>query len=184
MKVYLVSPGQTEWSRQNRLSGALDIPLNDAGQAAVEALARTIAVDGITSVYCPTTLDGRQTAAIIARITKAKVYPRRELNQADPGLWQGLTAEELKRRHPHVYARWVKSPASVLPPRGEAFTMIFGRVGTMLAELKRHRTDDVVVCVVPSVIRRILAGRLRGLDPEAAAAELPEHDGLIDMVAI
>jgi phosphoserine phosphatase len=183
MKVYLVSPGQTDWTTQKRLNGSLDIPLNALGETAVEELARSLAGDRITTVYCPTALDGRQTATIIARITKAKVCPRRDLNEADPGLWQGLTAEELKRRHPHVYARWIKSPASVLPPRGEAFTMVFGRVSTVLDELKRHKSDDAVVCVVPSVIRRILAGRLRGLEPDALP-DVPEHDGGIDMVEI
>ncbi len=121
MKVILVSPGQTDWSASERVKGALDVPLNARGVGEVESLAARFAPEGVTRVYCPTTLDGTQTAKIIARITKAKVCPRKELNEAHPGLWQGLTAEELKRRHPHVYARWVKSPASVRPPRGEAF---------------------------------------------------------------
>ena len=175
MKVILVSPGQTDWSAQERLKGTLDVPLNAEGMEAVEKLAQGLSAQGIRTVYCPTTLDGKQTATIIARITKAKICALKELNEADPGLWQGLTAEELKRRHPHVYARWSKSPASVHPPRGEEFTMIFGRVQVVLAELKRHKSDDVVVCVVPSIIRGVLAGLLRGVEP--TAAEEPAEDG-------
>lgn len=183
MKVILVSPGQTDWSAQERLQGVLDIPLNAEGEAAVEKLAASLGTEGVKTVYCPTSLDGRQTATIIGRMTKAKVCARKELNEADPGLWQGLTAEELKRRHPHVYSRWIKSPASVHPPHGEEFTMIFGRVKMILAELRRHKKDEVVVCVVPSDIRRVLASLLAGKEIEATE-DLTGGDGGPEVVEL
>jgi phosphoserine phosphatase len=183
MRVILVSPGQTEWSAKNRLKGDLDVPLNDMGVTAVERMAEHWAGENITAVYCPTTLDGKQTATIIARITKAKMYPRKGLNEADPGLWQGLTEEELKRRHPHVYERWKKSPASVHPPRGEEFGMVFGRVQGMMAELGRHKGEEVIVCVVPSIIRGVLASLLRGNLTEELD-ELADQDGEVAIVEV
>lgn len=183
MKIILVSPGQTDWSVKNRLKGDLDVPLNESGVAAVERVAEQWAGERVSAVYCPTSLDGKQTATIIARITRAKMCPRKELNEADPGLWQGLTAEELKRRHPHVYERWIKSPASVRPPRGEEFAMVFGRVRTVLAELERHKGDEVIVCVVPSIIRRVLSSQLRGKPPEELT-ELADQDGEFDVVEL
>jgi broad specificity phosphatase PhoE len=183
MKVILVSPGQTEWSAKNRLKGDLDVPLNENGVSAVEKVAEQWAGENVSAVYCPTSLDGTQTATIIARITQAKMCPRKDLNEADPGLWQGLTAEELKRRHPHVYERWMKSPTSVRPPRGEEFAMVFGRVRTVLAELGRHKGDEVIVCVVPSLIRRVLASQLRGTSPEEAS-EPADQDGEFDIIEL
>ena len=183
MKVILVSPGQTDWSSQERIQGNLDVPLNAAGMAEVERLVGVLPAEGVRAVYCPTTLNGKQTATIIARITGAKVCARKELNEADPGLWQGLTAEELKRRHPHVFARWIQSPASVRPPRGEEFTMVFGRVQTVLAELKRLGSEAVVVCVVPTIVRKVLAAQLVG-EEHAEAGEPEEDGGRVDVVEL
>ena len=53
----------------------------------------------------------------------------------------------------------------------------------VLAELKRHKGDDVVVCVVPSIIRGVLAGLLRGVEP-AAVGELVEDGGGVDIVEV
>lgn len=170
MKVLLVSPGQTDWTEQHRVKGNLDVPLNASGVAEVEKLARRLRSDGIDTIYCPTTIDGAQTARIIARIIRAKVYPRRELNELDHGLWQGLTVRELKHRHPHVYARWLNSPSSIRPPRGEDLVMAFGRVSTVLKELKRSRTDRTVVCVAASVIRRVLVCHLSGKQVDQVTA--------------
>ena len=183
MKVLLVSPGQTDWSRQQRIKGNLDVPLSPAGMAAVEKLTRKLGSGPVRIVYCPTTLDGRQTARIIARITHAKVCPRKELNDLDQGLWQGLTVEELRRRHPHVYARWVQSPNSVLPPGGEDLSMAFGRVRTVVDELKRKRRDEAVLCVVPSSLRKILACHLGGKTPEDVT-DLAGEDGDIDIIEL
>lgn len=183
MKVLLVSPGQTDWSEQQRIKGNLDVPLSPDGVAAVEKLARQLGTDSIRVVYCPTTLDGKQTAEIIARITRAKLRPRKELNDLDQGLWQGLTVEELKRRHPHVYARWVRSPNSILPPHGEDLSMAFGRVRMVVKELKRKSGDEAVLCVVPSVIREVLTCQLGGKPPEEIT-NLAQENTDVDIIEL
>jgi len=181
MKVLLVSPGQTDWADQHRLKGNLDIPLNADGVESIQKLAAKLLATTVTAIYCPTTLDGKQTAHIIGRITKAKVHARKALNDVDEGLWQGLTREELKRRHPQVYARWMNSPDSVRPPRGEDLTMVMGRVRTLAAELKRKRAEQTVLCVVPSLIRKVLARELAGTQSDPAGHD-DGHDDDMDVL--
>ena len=60
-----------------------------------------------------------ETADIIAKKFGRKSKILAKLKEVDAGLWDGLTTEELKRRYPKIFKKWLTDPSSVCPPEGE-----------------------------------------------------------------
>ena len=64
--VYLVRHGETDWNCEQRLQGALDVPLNDAGTAQAHRLARRFVAIPIAVVISSPLMRASATAAILA----------------------------------------------------------------------------------------------------------------------
>ena len=179
-EILLIRPGSTEYDRQGRIQGTLDIPLSEEGRQEVARVIDQLRGHRVEVLYTTPSKAAEETGKAIATALHVKSKTVDKLQNLDQGLWQGLTVEELKRRHPHVYARWVHSPNSVLPPGGEELSMAFGRVRTVVDELRRKRRDEVVLCVVPSALRKVLACHLGGKTPEDVT-DLAGEDVDVDM---
>ena len=86
------------------------------------------------------------------------------------GDWQGLTYEELSRQRDGRWHRFWLAPAAEVPPGGESFEQLVGRVGGALDRLHdRHRGRDIVAVAHGGTIRAALAIAL-GIEPEQALA--------------
>lgn len=104
--VFLVRHGETAWSREARLTSRTDLPLTSAGKAeAVQAGAvlRTLLASGGAAptdplVLCSPLQRARSTAELAELQTPAE--PLDALREADFGDLEGLTVDEVRRRHP------------------------------------------------------------------------------------
>jgi broad specificity phosphatase PhoE len=61
-RILLARHGETDWNREGRWQGHSDRPLNAAGLAQAEALARRLARDSIAALYTSDLLRASQTA--------------------------------------------------------------------------------------------------------------------------
>lgn len=64
-KIYAARHGETELNAQDRVCGAVDIPLTENGMAQAYALAELLADKGIEKIYCSDMLRARQTAEVV-----------------------------------------------------------------------------------------------------------------------
>jgi probable phosphoglycerate mutase len=167
MNLYLVQCGQTEWLAAGRMQGRLSLPLSEAGVAEVGALADQLAgqlasqtLEAIYTAPCESCL---QTAKLVAKRTgKPKVHQTKALTEVDIGLWQGMLAEEIKRRQPRVYRQWQEEPGSVTPPDGENFGQAYDRLVAALARVASRERQTVAVVVAPlaaAMLRCHLSGK-------------------------
>ncbi len=86
------------------------------------------------------------------------------------GDWQGLTYEELNRQRNGRWHRFWLAPAAEVPPGGESFEQLIGRVGGALDRLHdSHGGRDIVAVAHGGTIRAALAIAL-GIEPERALA--------------
>ncbi len=127
-KLILVSAAQTDWTAQGRLSGDVDVPLNEVGHQ--QALVDAQAVAGLHpgSVFCGPEQATQQTATILAGELKLKVRALKELREMDLGHWEGLTIDDFRERFAKVYRQWRLEPMSVEPPKGEAVSDVAARL--------------------------------------------------------
>ena len=120
MRFYLVRHGQTEWNIEGKVQGTTDIALNETGLLQARLLAGALSDCGASCVYTSTLKRAGQTAEEIAEETGIPVIASGDLREADFGLWEGMTWEEIARDFPQTAAQWEKTPALVTPDGGES----------------------------------------------------------------
>ena len=150
MRFYLVRHGQTEWNIEGKVQGKTDIALNETGLLQARLLAGALSDCGASCVYTSTLKRAGQTAEEIAEETGIPVIASGDLREADFGLWEGMTWEEIARDFPQTAAQWEKTPALVTP------------------EARARRNADAAAGGLWSGSRRKRAGAVR---TAAAAAE-------------
>jgi broad specificity phosphatase PhoE len=163
IRLVLFAAAETEFARDGRLVGDLDLPLTERGrEVSKERAAEFLEPDGdLQAVYSSPNQGARETAAILANGSRVKVIP--ELRGVALGLWEGQRREDVKHRHTRIYHSWCKDPVCISPPGGEEMTDAFLRTNTAVRTiLKRHKRGSVAVVASETVIALLLC-HLQGM---------------------
>lgn len=161
-RVLLWRHGRTAWNVEHRFQGQADPPLDEVGHAQSAVAARMLAAYGPVAVVSSDLCRAVQTARPLADLLGLPVALDPRLRERSLGRWEGLTRDEVGRRHPEEYAHWLagredrqagREPRAELGERAEA--ALAGTVG------------ETVVLVTHSATAIALTGRLLGL-PVAA----------------
>jgi ribonuclease H / adenosylcobalamin/alpha-ribazole phosphatase len=127
-RLLLLRHGQTELSVERRYSGRGDPALTELGWRQADAAARYLAQrGGIAAVVASPLQRAYDTAATAAKALGLEVTVDDDLVETDFGAWEGLTFAEAAERDPELHRRWLRD-TSALPPGGESFDSVHGRV--------------------------------------------------------
>jgi broad specificity phosphatase PhoE/ribonuclease HI len=127
-RLLLLRHGQTELSVQRRYSGRGDPALTELGWRQADAAARYLAQrGGIAAVVSSPLQRAYDTAATAAKALGLDVTVDDDMVETDFGAWEGLTFAEAAQRDPELHRRWLRD-TSTLPPGGESFDSVHGRV--------------------------------------------------------
>jgi len=173
--VILVRHGETEMtvSRGYSGSGEPGPSLTARGEeqaAAAGELVRRVGRDLWGDIPFPTELIAspmvrtRETAGIMGDRLGLTPCVDAAFQEADFGVWQGLTAEQIDERWPGELEPW-HTRGDVRPARGESIADVGQRIGTGLDGLLAAGTDRTVVVVSHAVVIRAALGRTMGAQP-------------------
>jgi broad specificity phosphatase PhoE len=157
-RVLLWRHGRTRWNVQHRFQGQADPPLDDVGRQQAAASARLLAGYSPTSVVSSDLRRAVQTARPLAELLGLPVMLDRRLRERSLGAWEGLTRDEVVRRHPEQYARWLAG-REAHQHGSETRDELGQRALAALAGVE----GDTVVLVTHSATAMALTGRLLGL---------------------
>lgn len=160
VRIVLIRPGATEYDRQGRIQGVLDVPLNQEGADEASRIAAELREMGIELLYSSDCEHALQTAAAVAAALGIKSKRLENMHNLDHGLWQGMLVEEVKRKQPKVYRQWQEQPASICPPGGEMLGDAQSRVRTVLLKLLKKHKDGVFGLVVPEPLASLVRASL------------------------
>ena len=155
-RIILIRPGSTDFDQQGRITGTLDIPLNQRGNDQAQQTAAEIADQNVECVYCSPCQSAQETAHVLAKEWRVKVKTLRKLPNLDHGLWQGKLIDELKEKQRKVYRQWREQPETVCPPEGEMLNSAQHRVKTVLDKLIKKYKHEVVALVAPEPLTTIV----------------------------
>ncbi len=143
----VIRHGETDWNRQHRFQGQIDVPLNDIGQDQARRLAAHLHDEAIDVLVCSDLQRARATAEPLASSRGLTVLTQPLWREQGFGVLEGLDVATIQSRHADLWSRWVQHQADyALPQGGESNTMFHGRVLQALqALLAEHAGRRVAV---------------------------------------
>ena len=164
-RVFIVRHGQTEWNRDERFRGTIDVPLNDVGLAQARAAAQQLAAErDVVAVYSSPRARAWRTAEPIAGAFDLPVQPLAGIDDLNFGEWQGLTPAEVEQRWPELYRRWLLAPHTIRFPGGENLEALRARSLAALEEVVTRHDGHCVVLATHKVVCKVLISAAIGLD--------------------
>ncbi|MCE2391718.1 MAG: histidine phosphatase family protein [Proteobacteria bacterium] len=140
--VLLTRHGESSFNQEGRIGG--DPPLSPGGRGfAAELgayLSRRFGGEG-AEVWTSTMRRTVETAAPL----DLPVREWRSLDEIDAGICDGLTYEEIRRRHPQEHAARTRDKLRYRYPRGESYQDVIQRLDRVIIELERQNSPVLVI---------------------------------------
>ncbi|QMS86857.1 histidine phosphatase family protein [Nostoc edaphicum CCNP1411] len=128
IRLLLVRHGETEWNRQTRFQGQIDVPLNDNGRQQSQKAGEFLQEVAIDFAVSSTMLRPKETAEIILKQhPNVKLDLQDGLREISHGLWEGKLETEIEQEFPGELQRWRLVPAQVQMPEGENLQEVWER---------------------------------------------------------
>ncbi|HUO04525.1 MAG TPA: histidine phosphatase family protein [Candidatus Binataceae bacterium] len=172
----LVRHGETVGESSIRYHGRTDVMLSELGRSQMRAARAAIdRVHGgleFSHIFSSPLSRAAEGARIIAG-ERTPIITIDEFSEVDFGLFEGLTAEEIRERHPKEFTRWEtdRLSPSYQYPGGEsraAFAMRVQRgVERMLAMWSPEASNTRALVIVHRGVIRMIGDQLIGKRPDA-----------------
>jgi len=128
IRLLLVRHGETEWNRQKRFQGQIDVPLNQRGQEQSEKAAAFLSDVILDRIVTSPMLRPKETAEIIQRYhPQVAIELDENLKEIAHGLWEGKLEEEIEQQFPQELQQWKQAPETVQMPEGENLQQVWQR---------------------------------------------------------
>lgn len=138
--------GETDWNRQLRFQGQIDVPLNATGHAQAARLAARLAAEPHDALYSSDLQRARETAAPVAAAWGLPVASLPALREQSFGILEGLEVAAVPVLHPLLWEQWLEHQADFALPGGESLRRFSERVMGGVRELAaRHAGERVAV---------------------------------------
>ncbi|KAL6300390.1 bifunctional 6-phosphofructo-2-kinase/fructose-2,6-bisphosphate 2-phosphatase [Sparassis latifolia] len=111
---------------------------------------------------------------------RVKVVERPQMSEINPGVWDGLSPDQVRRYYPDEWERFANDPYAYRAPRAESYHDLCVRLEPTLIELERER-EDLLIVGHASVIRCMLAYLIGLPASEIPAIEVARGD-LLEVV--
>ncbi|NEO34763.1 MAG: histidine phosphatase family protein, partial [Symploca sp. SIO3C6] len=174
-RLLLVRHGETDWNRDGRFQGQIDVPLNDNGRRQAKQCSDFLASVTIDRAMTSSMLRPKETAEIILQQHPGvKLQTTQQLWEISHGLWEGKLQTEIEEEYADELAQWQTHPHTVQMPEGENLDDVWRRakdgwqeVLTAATAEEDGSTEPVVMLVVAhDAINKALLCQLVGWGTE------------------
>ncbi|MBD2549040.1 histidine phosphatase family protein [Microcystis elabens FACHB-917] len=166
-RLLLVRHGETDWNREGRFQGQIDIPLNAHGLAQAEAARAFLAPVPLQRAYSSDMSRPLRTAEVVlGSHPGVPLTACRGLREIGHGLWEGRLESEIAAGWPDLLAAWKRTPETVQMPEGETIGGVSERSlqawNRIVAGLDPQET---VLVVAHDAVNKTILCALLGLTP-------------------
>jgi probable phosphoglycerate mutase len=181
-RLLLVRHGATQLTAEDRFSGAVGVDLSKEGRAQVRSLARRLADDPISAIYCSPLSRTVETAAILAEPHKLPLIHREGLKEISHGRWEGLTRHEVESRFPDEYTAWESDPFTFAPQDGESGVGVLARALPVIRQIVVAHAGKTVLVVSHKATLRLLLSSLLGFDARGYRDRLDQSPACLNVI--
>ncbi|HKL13240.1 MAG TPA: alpha-ribazole phosphatase [Halanaerobiales bacterium] len=162
-EIVLVRHGETEWNKNSRYQGVMDVDLNEKGQKQAQQLYEFLKDEEFDTIYSSTLKRAYETIQDIAKYQNKEVITIADLMEIDFGKWEGLTFSEIEKDYPDLAKKWAKDPTCCKPPEGEHIKEVEQRVGKTIDKIVDDNPDQKILIATHGGIVRIVFAYLLDL---------------------
>jgi 2,3-bisphosphoglycerate-dependent phosphoglycerate mutase len=156
-ELLLIRHGETDYNRQLRFQGQIDVPLNATGHAQAQALADRLAQEPLDRLLSSDLQRAQATAEPLRARRELPLTLDAAWREQSFGVLEGVEVPTVRLSHPELWAAWSRHEADHAPPGGESNVSFHARV--------------------MGALRTLLA-----LVPKGSRVAVFTHGGVLDMV--
>ncbi len=168
-RILLLRHGETDWNRQSRFQGQIDVPLNATGRQQAQQAATFLRQSPIKRAYSSPMARPRETAELVLEHhAHVPLIPDQGLLEIGHGLWEGKLEEEIQARWPQLLATWKAAPHQVVMPGpgGETIQQVSQRAVAAMERIAQDLADgDTALVVAHDAVNKAILCHLLGLSP-------------------
>lgn len=163
IELLFIRHGETDWNRQQRFQGQIDVPLNATGEQQAARLAQRLAAERHDQLFSSDLQRARQTAAPLAAAWQMPAVAVAGLREQSFGVLEGLDAPTIQARHPDLWRLWLQQDADFAPPGGESQRQFHQRVVSSVNDLAASASGQRLVVVTHGGVLDMLWRTVHGL---------------------
>ena len=191
-ELILLRHGETDWNRELRFQGHVDVGLNATGLVQAQRLAQRLAGEPAHRLYASDLMRAQQTAQPVARQLGLMPISDPALREQSFGSVDGMSVDDIKANHPQIWEGWLRFHEDYAMPEGESTRQFHARVMGAVARLTAaHPGERLVVITHGGVLDMIYrTARSLGLNgprqsdiPNAGINRVRVHETSIDILA-
>lgn len=183
LRIILVRHGETDWNRENRLQGRMDIPLNQKGKVQADALALALKDEALTAIYSSPLVRAMETARSIRRSHPfTPLFEERGLVDMSLGDFDGIEFGQWASDFPDFYKAWQTAPACLRMPGGETLQDVQKRaIETLDRAASLHPSGSTLLLCSHNFVNRTLLCHALEI-PLNRYREIHQHAGALNIL--
>ncbi len=168
-RLLLVRHGETNWNREGRFQGQIDIPLNENGQRQGEQVGEFLKPVKIDAAVTSSMSRPKETAELILKHHPGvKLQGREDLWEISHGTWEGKLESEIRATDGPLLDAWQAKPETVQMPEGENLDDVFRRAIVGWNDIATQAQPGTTTLVVAhDAINKAILCHVAGVGPEA-----------------
>jgi 2,3-bisphosphoglycerate-dependent phosphoglycerate mutase len=191
-ELILVRHGETDWNRELRFQGHVDVGLNAIGHEQARRVAARLAGEPAQHLYVSDLLRARQTAHPVAEQLGLPTVVEPALREQSFGAVDGMRVDDIKAQHPQAWEAWLRFHEDYCMPGGETMREFHARVMAAMRRIAAaHHAATVVVVTHGGVLDMVwrtarslpLGGPRQSEIPNAGVSRVRVRDAAFEVVS-
>ncbi|CAN7271711.1 histidine phosphatase family protein [Variovorax sp. LjRoot130] len=162
-EIILIRHGETDWNRELRFQGHVDVPLNDLGHEQARRLGLRLAGEPVQHLISSDLMRAQQTAAPAARQLELEILTSAALREQHFGIVEGMRADEIQSLHPRAWEDWLQFREDHAMPEGESARQFHARIIEALSRIAGAHAGQKVLVVTHGGVLDMVWRTARGL---------------------
>ena len=163
-RIILIRHGETNWNKEGRFQGQIDIPLNEKGKEQASKASQYLEEIEFTKAFSSSMKRPYETAKIILKNNNIQIEKIESLVEISHGLWEGKLEEEIKQTWPEMLKNWHEKPESVTMPEGESIKQVSDRAISAWNHIcNSQQENDTTLLVAHDAVNKTLLCHILGL---------------------
>lgn len=191
-EMILVRHGETDWNRELRFQGHVDVGLNAVGLEQARRLASRLAAEPAAHLYASDLLRAQQTAQPVASQLGVASVTEPALREQSFGTVDGMRVDDIKAQHPQAWEQWLRFHEDFCMPGGETTREFHARVVDAVYRIAGDHPGATLVVVTHGGVLDMIWRTARSLSlsgprqseiPNAGVSRVRVSAGRIEVLA-